>query len=107
MARGRYGTPDEPILLAIVPPPNIRPEAARLVPTEDQEESVWSTSHEAILRRDYDIGPSVNLFFQEPGSLGIAGGEVTLKERMFMAGVRLPFTRIVREICAFLGVAPS
>jgi hypothetical protein len=64
-------------------------------------------SDEATLRRAYDIGPSVNVFFQEPGSLGIAGGEVTLTERMLMAGIRLPFPRIVREVCAFLGVAPG
>jgi len=73
----------------------------RLVPTEDREESTWLSCHEATLRRDYDIGPSVNLFFQEPGSLGIIGGEVTLTERMFMAGIRLPFPKIVQEVCTF------
>jgi hypothetical protein len=63
--------------------------------------------HEATLRRAYDIGSSVKVFFQELGSLGIAGGEVTLTERMLMAGVRLPFPNIVHEVCAFLGVAPG
>jgi hypothetical protein len=73
----------------------------------DRVESTWLASHEATLRRAYDIGPSVKIFFQEPGSLGIAGGEVTLIERMLMAGVRFPFPKIVREVCAFLGVSPS
>jgi hypothetical protein len=82
-------------------------EVTVLVSPEDKEESTWLSCHEAILRRDYDIGPSVNLFFQEPGSLGITGGEVTLTERMFMAGVRLSFPKIVQEVCTFLGVTPS
>jgi hypothetical protein len=57
--------------------------------------------------KDNNIGPFVNLFFQEPGSLGITGGEVTLTERMFMVGIRRPFPKIVWEICTFLGVIPS
>jgi hypothetical protein len=32
---------------------------------------------------------------------------VTLIERMFMAGVRLPFPKIVREVNVFLDIAPS
>jgi hypothetical protein len=106
-ARGHADASGEPVPLAIVPPPITRSGGVRLVPPEDRLESTWLAGHESALRRAYDIGPSVNLFFQEPGSLGIAGGEVTLTERMLMAGVRLPFPKIVREVCAFLGVAPS
>jgi hypothetical protein len=105
--RGHVDAPEEPVPLTVVCPPNVRPRPVRLVPPEDRLESTWLASHEANLRRAYDIGPSVNIFFQEPGSLGIAGGEVTLTERMLMAGVRLPFPRIVREVCTFLGVAPG
>jgi hypothetical protein len=101
------GTSDEPVPLTIIPSPNPGLEIVCLVPPEEQEESTWMSCHEAILRRDYDIGPSINLFFQESGSLGIAGGEITLTERMFMAGVWLPFPKIVREVYTFLGVAPS
>jgi hypothetical protein len=107
VTRGRASTPEEPIPLAIIPPSNVRPRAVRLVLPEDRVESTWLVSHEVTLRRAYDIGPSVNIFFQEPGSLGIVGGEVTLTERMLMARVRLSFPKIVREVCAFLGVAPS
>jgi hypothetical protein len=99
--------PEEPVPLAVVPPPTVRPRAVRLVPPEDRLESTWLACHEATLRRAYDVGPSVNIFFQEPGSLGIAGGEVTLTERMLMAGVRLLFPKIIREVCAFHGVAPG
>jgi hypothetical protein len=65
--------PEEPVPLVVVPPPTVRPGAVRLVPPEDRLESTWLACHEATLRRAYDIGPSVNIFFQEPGSLGIAG----------------------------------
>jgi len=106
-ARGHADASGEPVPLAIVPPPITRSGAVRLVPPEDRLESTWLAGHDSALRRAYDIGPSVNLFFQEAGLLGIAGGEVTLTERMLMAGVRLPFPKIVREVCAFLGVAPS
>jgi len=105
--RGHADASGEPVPLAIVPPPATRSGAVRLVPPGDRLESTWLASHESTLRKAYDIGPSVNIFFQEPGSLGIAGGKVTLTERMLMAGVRLPFPKIVLEVCAFLGVAPS
>jgi hypothetical protein len=105
--RGHADASGEPVPLAIVPPPATRSGAVRLVLPGDRLESTWLASHESTLRKAYDIGPSVNIFFQEPGSLGIAGGKVTLTERMLMAGVRLPFPKIVREVCAFLGVAPS
>jgi hypothetical protein len=106
-ARGRANTSEEPTPLAIVPLLSAGPRVTHLASPEDRLESTWSASHEAILRRAYDINPSVNLFFLEPGSLGIAGGEVTLTEQILMAGVRLPFPKIVQEVCAFLGVAPS
>lgn len=105
--RGRADASGVPIPLAAALPANARSGTVRLVPPEDRLELTWLASHESTLRRAYDIGPSVNVFFQEPGSLGITGGEITLTERMFMAGVRLPFPKIVREVCAFLGVAPS
>jgi hypothetical protein len=76
--RSHVDAPEEPVPLAVVPPPTVRPGAVRLVPPEDRLESTWLAFHEATLRRAYDIGPSVNIFFQEPESLGIAGGEVTL-----------------------------
>jgi hypothetical protein len=106
-ARGRATVLEEPFPFATVHPLNVGSGATCLVPLEDRVELTWLKNHEATLSRAYDIGPSINLFFQEAGSLGIAGGEVTLTERMLMAGVRLPFPKIVREICAFLGVAPS
>jgi len=101
LAGNRVGASNEPVPLAIVPPSNPGAGITRLVPPEDREESPWLSCKEATLRRDYDIGPSANLFFQEPCSLGIIGGEVTLTERMFMAGIRLPFPKIVQEVCTF------
>jgi hypothetical protein len=85
-SRSHADAPEEPVPLAIVSSSTVRPGVARLVPPEDRLESTWLACHEATLRRAYDIGPSVNIFFQEPESRGIAGGEVTLTERMFMAG---------------------
>jgi hypothetical protein len=37
----------------------------------------------------------------------INGGDVTLYERMFLAGLRLPFPEIARDFVLFLMVAPS
>lgn len=104
---GRSSTPSDQPPLTVTPSAGQGAGAVRLRPLEDREESSWLSCHETFLRRDYDIGPSVDLFFQEPGSFGIARGEVTLTERMFMAGVRLPFPKIVRVVCTFLGVALS
>jgi hypothetical protein len=78
VTRDQTSTSEDPIPLAIVPPPNVSSGPARLTPPEDRVESTWLASHEATLRRAYDIGPSVNIFFQEPGSLGITEGDITL-----------------------------
>jgi hypothetical protein len=48
----------------------------------------------------------MTLHFQEPGQLSIAGGYVTITERMLMVGFRFPFTGIARELLVQLGVAP-
>jgi len=47
----------------------------------------------------------MTLHFQEPGQLSIAGGYVTITERMLMVGFRFPFTGIARELLVQLGVA--
>jgi hypothetical protein len=56
---------------------------------------------------NYDIGSSVRLHFQDSSVLSIPGGDITLFERMFMAGLRLPFPDIAREFLLYLKVAPS
>lgn len=63
--------------------------------------------HEGVLRLNYEISPTVKLFYQAPGTRVIDGGNVTLFERMFLAGLRLPFPEIARDFVLFLMVAPS
>jgi hypothetical protein len=63
--------------------------------------------HEGVLRLNYDISPMVRMFYQTPGARVIDGGDITLFERMFMAGLRLPFLEITRDFVLFLMVAPS
>jgi hypothetical protein len=55
----------------------------------------------------YDILPSVQLSFQNPETKSIDGGDITLFQRMFMAGLRLPFPEIAWDFVLFLMVAPS
>lgn len=78
-----------------------------LLPLENHHISLFSVQSEWILRRNYDIGNSVRLHFQNQSALRISGGDVTLYERMFMAGLRLPFPDIAREFLLYLKVAPS
>jgi hypothetical protein len=63
--------------------------------------------NEWVLRVNYDIGNSVRLHFQNLSSLSITGGDISLFERMFMAGLRLPFPDMARELLLYLRVAPS
>jgi hypothetical protein len=78
-----------------------------LIPHENRFRSLIPASDESHLRQSYNIPDSVTLHFQEPGQLFIAGGDVTITERMLMAGFRFPFTGIARELLVQLGVAPS
>jgi hypothetical protein len=80
---------------------------AVLTPLENRHVSLFSVQSEWILRTNYDIGDSVRLHFQDPSALSIPGGDITLFERMFMAGLRLPFPDIAREFLLHLKVAPS
>jgi hypothetical protein len=63
--------------------------------------------HEGVLRLNYDISPTVRMFYQTPGTRVIDDGDVTLFERMFLAGLRLPFPEIAWDFVLFLMVAPS
>jgi hypothetical protein len=74
---------------------------------ESQEKAKLFARHEKFLRYNYDIQPSVSLHFQNPETRTIEGGEATLYQRMFMAGLRLSFPDITQELSIFLGVAPS
>jgi hypothetical protein len=78
-----------------------------LIPLENRHVSLFSVQSEWILRANYDIGNSVRLHFQDPSTLSISGGDITLFERMFMARLRLPFPDIAREFLLHLKVAPS
>jgi hypothetical protein len=90
---------DEEIALGNNPP--------TLIPLENRYVSLLSVKNEWVLRVNYDIDNSVSLHFQDPSSLHIRGGDVSLFERMFMAGLRLPFPDIARELLLHLRVAPS
>jgi hypothetical protein len=80
---------------------------AVLIPLENRHVSLFSVQSEWILRVNYDIDNSVRLHFQDSSVLSIPGGDITLFERMFMAGLRLPFPDIAREFLLYLKVAPS
>jgi hypothetical protein len=78
-----------------------------LVPHENRFRSLILVSEERRLRRSYNIPSSVILHFQHPDQLSIAGGDVTITERMLMAGFRFPLPEIARELLVRLRVAPS
>jgi hypothetical protein len=78
-----------------------------LIPHENRFKSLIPAYDESCLRQSYNILDSMTLHFQEPDQLFIAGGDVTIIERMLMAGFRFPFTGIARELLVQLGVAPS
>jgi hypothetical protein len=78
-----------------------------LVPHENRFRSLILASEERRFRRSYNIPSSVILHFQHPEQLSIAGGDVTITERMLMAGFRFPLPEIARELLVRLGVAPS
>jgi hypothetical protein len=69
-----------------------------LIPHEYRFGSLIPASEEGRLRQSYNIPNSVTLHFQEPGQLFIAGCDVTITERILMAGFRLPFIGIAREL---------
>jgi hypothetical protein len=78
-----------------------------LVPHENRFRSLILASEERRLRRSYNIPSSIILHFQLPEQLSIVGGDVTITERMLMAGFRFPLPEIARELLVRLGVAPS
>jgi hypothetical protein len=78
-----------------------------LSPLESRVETALLERHEGVLRQNYDIPPMVRMLYQNPRARVIDGGDVTLFERMFMAGLRLPFPEIARDFVLFLMVAPS
>jgi len=78
-----------------------------LSPLESRVEAAILERHEDVMRLNYNIPPTVRMFYQTPGTQTINGGDVTLFERMFMAGLRLPFPEIARDFVLFLMVAPS
>jgi hypothetical protein len=47
------------------------------------------------------------MFYQASDARLIDGGDITLFERMFLAGLRFPFLEIARDFVLFLMVAPS
>ncbi len=62
---------------------------------------------EGVSRRNFDISPFVHSFFQDPATKWINGGDITLFQRMFMVGLRLPFPKIAQDFVLFLMVALS
>jgi hypothetical protein len=78
-----------------------------LSPLESRVETALFAKHEGVLRLNYDIPPTVRMFYQAPEARLIDGGDITLFERMFLAGLRLPFSEIARDFVLFLMVAPS
>jgi hypothetical protein len=85
----------------------LRDNPPMLIPLENRHVSLLSVQNEWVLRVNYDIDKSVRLHFQDPSALSITGGDISLFERMFMAGLRLPFPDIAWEFLLYLKVAPS
>jgi hypothetical protein len=78
-----------------------------LSPLESRVETALFERHEGVLHLNYDIPPTVMMFYQAPDARLIDGGDITLFERMFLAGLRLPFPEIARDFVLFLMVTPS
>jgi len=77
------------------------------VPLDHHGVAKVSVGDEFRLQNNYDILPSVLLYFQNPVSREIQGGDVVLYERMLLAGVRFPFLDITRDLVLFLGICRS
>jgi hypothetical protein len=58
-----------------------------LSPLESRVDSIIFAKHEGVLRSNYEISPTVKMFYQAPGARTINGGDITLYERMFLAGL--------------------
>jgi hypothetical protein len=78
-----------------------------LVPLDRRGASMIRIGDEFRLQNNYDLLPSVLLHFQNPVTLEIRGGDIVIYERMLLAGLRLPFPEIARELILYLGVSPS
>jgi hypothetical protein len=78
-----------------------------LSPLESRVETALFERHEGVRWLNYDIPPPVRMFYQTHRARVIDDGDVTLFERMFLAGLRLPFSEIARDFVLFLMVAPS
>jgi hypothetical protein len=74
---------------------------------ESRHEAIVSKVNEEALRWNYYIPPSIQLSFQNLETRSIDGGDITLFQRMFMVGLRLPFPEIAQDFMLFLMVAPS
>jgi len=78
-----------------------------LSPLESRVETALFERHEGVLRLNNDIPPTVRMFYQASDARLIDGGDITLLEQMFLAGLRLPFLEIAQDFVLFLMVAPS
>jgi hypothetical protein len=70
-------------------------------------EARFTVDDEARVRFDCGIPSSVRLHFKNPATKSVDGGEVCLYKKMFLAGLRLPFPPIVRELLQYLHVSPG
>jgi hypothetical protein len=68
-----------------------------LSPLKSRAETVNFERHEDVLRLNYDIPPTVWMFYQNPETRALNDGDITLYERMFMAGLQLPFLEIASD----------
>jgi hypothetical protein len=78
-----------------------------LSPLESKVENALFERHEGVLWLNYDIPRTMRMFYQTLGAWVIDGGDVTLFERMFMAGLWLPFPEIAQDFVLFLMETPS
>jgi hypothetical protein len=99
---------DDEVILEPADNPNQREAGPRpLVPLDRRGASKIRIGDEFRLQNNYDLLPLVLLYFQNPVTLEIRGGDIVIYERMLLAELQLPFPEIARELILYLGVSPS
>jgi hypothetical protein len=61
--------------------------APNLDPLENRRVAYVFEEHEEVLHLNYGIPPTVRMFYLDPATLWINGSDITLFERIFMAGL--------------------
>lgn len=77
------------------------------IPLEQKYKAKFTFEDEPRIRHSYDIPSSVQLYFKDSANDAFDGGDVCLYEKMFMAGLRLSFSPLARELLQYLHMGSS